>query len=50
MNWGLIAIGVSVVCLLASFTMGTPVWVNAIGFFAGIVGLFLLGRARRGGG
>lgn len=49
MNYGLIAIGVSIVCLLGSLTIGLPVWVNAAGFMAGIVGLVLLGKKRTGG-
>lgn len=50
MNWGLIAILISFVCLVGSMTMGLPTWVNGVGFFAGIVGLVLLGRAKKDGG
>lgn len=50
MNIGIICIVASVLCLVASMGFGAPVWVNAVGFFTGIVGLVLLGRARKGGG
>jgi len=50
MNYGLIAIAISLVCLLASLTMGLPVWVNGVGVIAGIAGLVLMGRGKSGGG
>lgn len=49
MSLGLIAIVVSILCLGASF-FGAPVAVNVIGLVAGVVGLVLLGRAKKSGG
>ena len=49
MSLGIIAIIVSILCLGASF-FGAPVAVNAIGLVAGVVGLFLLGRAKKNSG
>ena len=46
MSLGLIAILVSILCLGASF-FGAPAAVNIVGLVAGIVGLILLGRARK---
>jgi hypothetical protein len=46
MNLGIIAIVVSILCLGASF-FGAPAAVNIVGLVAGIVGLILLGRARK---
>lgn len=50
MNAGVIAIGLSVICLVASFAFALPGWINLLGIGFGIVGLVLLGRARKGGG
>lgn len=49
MKLGLAAIAVSIVSLIASMAFGAPVWVNAVGFFCGIAGLYLLSRGRKGG-
>lgn len=49
MNLGIIAIVVSILCLGASF-FGAPVAINVIGLVAGVVGLVLLSRAKKGGG
>jgi len=38
------------VCLIGSLSLGLPVWVNGIGVVAGIAGLVLMGRAKKGGG
>ncbi|WP_167853441.1 hypothetical protein [Roseovarius aestuariivivens] len=47
---GVIAIALSVLCLIVSFVFAVPSWVNLLGIGFGIVGLVLLGRARKGGG
>lgn len=47
---GVIAIALSVICLVASFAFTLPGWINLLGIGFGIVGLILLGRARKGGG
>ena len=44
---GLAAIAVSILCLIAALAFGAPVWVNLVGLLAGILGLVLLGRARK---
>jgi hypothetical protein len=49
MKLGIAAIVISVICLVASLGFGAPVWVNVVGVVAGLVGLFLLGRAKKGG-
>jgi len=49
MKLGLAAIAVSIVSLLATIAFGAPAWVNGIGFFCGIAGLYLLTKARKGG-
>lgn len=46
---GIAAIAVSILSLIASMAFGAPVWVNAVGFFCGIAGLYLLSRRRKGG-
>ena len=48
MKLGLAAMAVSILSLIASMAFGAPVWVNGVGFFCGIAGLYLLGRARKG--
>lgn len=50
MGAGAIAIAVSVLCLVASFAFTLPGWVNLAGIGFGILGLVLLGRARKRGG
>lgn len=50
MGLGFGAIAVSVVCLIASLGFGAPAWVNVLGLVSGFAGLFLLGRAKKGGG
>mgnify|MGYP001577124915 CR=1 FL=1 len=47
MNLGIIAIALSVACLVARVGFGAPVWVNAVGIGLGLVGLFLIGRGRK---
>lgn len=49
MGLGIAAIAVSIICLVASLGFGAPVWVNILGVAAGLVGLVLLGRAKKGG-
>ncbi len=49
MKLGIAAIAISILSLVASLLFGAPVWVNAIGFFCGIAGLYLLSRGRKGG-
>lgn len=49
MGLGIAAIAVSIICLVASLGFGVPVWVNILGVASGLVGLVLLGRARKGG-
>ncbi|MFL4469145.1 hypothetical protein ACERZ8_04410 [Tateyamaria armeniaca] len=46
MKLGLAAIAVSILCLIATIAFGAPLWVNAVGFFCGIAGLYLLSRKR----
>ena len=48
MKLGLICVAVSVLCLVGSMAFGAPLWVNGVGLVAGIVGLFLLSRRRKG--
>jgi membrane-bound ClpP family serine protease len=47
MNTGVIAIGLSIICLVASFAFALPGWINLVGIGLGIVGLVMLGRARK---
>ena len=47
MKSGLAAVGLSVVCLIASMAFGGPLWVNGIGLASGIAGLFLLRQGRK---
>ena len=47
---GVVAIALSVLCLVVSFAFDVQSWVNLLGIGFGIVGLVLLGRARKGGG
>ncbi|WP_299618399.1 hypothetical protein [uncultured Tateyamaria sp.] len=49
MKLGIAAIAVSILSLIASIGFGAPPWVNGVGFFCGIAGLYLLSRARKGG-
>ncbi|WP_299651539.1 hypothetical protein [uncultured Tateyamaria sp.] len=49
MNLGFAAIAVSIICLLAALAFGAPTWVNGVGFFSGIVGLYLLSKGRKSG-
>lgn len=49
MKLGLAAIAVSILSLVASMAFGAPAWVNGVGFFCGIAGLYLLTKARKGG-
>lgn len=49
MKLGFAAIGVSVASLLATIAFGAPAWVNAVGFFCGIAGLYLLTKGRKRG-
>ncbi|MEO0669392.1 MAG: hypothetical protein AAFZ99_15890 [Pseudomonadota bacterium] len=49
MKLGFAAIGVSILSLLATLAFGAPAWVNAVGFFCGIVGLYLLTKGRKSG-
>ena len=49
MKLGFAAIAVSIVSLLASLAFGAPAWVNGVGFFCGIAGLYLLSKGRKGG-
>ena len=46
MKLGLAAIGVSLLSLIATIGFAAPLWVNAIGFFCGIAGLYLLSRKK----
>ena len=50
MNFGLIAIALSILCLVAYFAFAAPPWVNLLGIGFGLVGLLLIGKWRRGGG
>lgn len=50
MGLGFAAIAVSILCLVASLVFGAPVWVNIVGAVSGLLGLFLLNHARKGGG
>lgn len=50
MSLGLGAIALSVLCLVAALAFGAPVWVNLLGLVSGVVGLFLLGKGRKGDG
>ena len=47
MGLGIAAIAVSIICLVAALGFGAPVWVNIVGLATGILGLVLLGRARK---
>lgn len=49
MKPGIAAIAVSIICLVASLGFGAPVWVNIAGVATGLLGLILLGRAKKGG-
>ncbi|WP_299727762.1 hypothetical protein [uncultured Tateyamaria sp.] len=49
MKLGLAAIAVSILSLIATIAFGAPLWVNAVGFFCGIAGLYLLSRGRKNG-
>lgn len=49
MQLGVIAIFLSVACLVASFVFSVPSWINLVGIALGIVGLVLLGLGRKGG-
>lgn len=49
MKFGIAAIAVSILCLVASLGFGAPVWVNIVGVATGLLGLVLLGRARKSG-
>ena len=49
MKLGLAAIAVSILSLIASMGFGAPAWVNGVGFFCGIAGLYLLTKARKDG-
>jgi hypothetical protein len=46
---GIAAIIVCVLCLVASF-FGAPPVTNLVGLAAGVVGLIMLGRAKKSGG
>ncbi len=50
MNFGLIAIALSILCLIGSFAFAAPPWVNLLGIGFGLVGLLLIGRGRKGPG
>ena len=47
---GLAAIAVSILCLVATFVVSAPVWVNILGLAAGFGGLILLTRKKKDGG
>ena len=47
MGLGFAAIAVSILCLVASLAFGTPAWVNMAGVVTGLVGLILIGRAKK---
>ena len=47
---GGIAVILSVICLVASFAFALPGWINLLGIGFGLLGLILLGLARKGGG
>lgn len=49
MQVGVIAIALSVLCLLASFTLPVPSWINLVGIGLAIVGLALTGLNRKKG-
>ena len=49
MKLGFAAIGVSILSLLATLVFGAPAWVNAVGFFCGVAGLYLLTKGRKSG-
>lgn len=49
MKPGIAAIAVSIICLVATLGFSAPGWVNILGVVTGVLGLFLLGRARKGG-
>ena len=49
MKLGFAAIGVSILSLIATLAFGAPAWVNAVGFFCGIAGLYLLTKGRKRG-
>jgi hypothetical protein len=50
MGLGVIALILSVLCLIATLGFGAPIWVNIVGIALGFAGLFLLGKGRRGDG
>lgn len=50
MNLGIIAIVISILCLGGALFFSAPVAINVIGLVSGVVGLILLGRAKKGGG
>lgn len=50
MQPGILAIALSVLCLVVSFVFAVPAWINLAGIALGIIGLVLLGLRRRGGG
>lgn len=50
MALGMAATAVSIICLVASLAFGALRWVNIVGVANGLVGLVLLGRAKKGGG
>ena len=50
MNIGILLIAVSILCLIAALGFGAPVWVNILGLVAGLAGLVVLGKAKKGGG
>lgn len=49
MKLGLAAIAVSILSLIATLAFGAPPWVNGVGFFCGLAGLYLLTKGRKGG-
>jgi len=46
-KFGIAAIAVSILCLVATFVAATPVWVNIVGLAAGFGGLILLTRSKK---
>lgn len=49
MKLGLAAIAVSILSLIATFAFGAPPWVNLVGLACGVLGLYLLTKARKSG-
>jgi len=47
MKFGLAAVGLSVLCLIAAMAFSAPLWVNGIGLASGIAGLILLRQGRK---